>query len=82
MSRFAPETIPPRRCSFGAYLDDLPDVDRDDLEARMMKLDARGQRVWSVRALVDLIVAAGDQPFDRGTISKHRSGSCRCHPAS
>jgi hypothetical protein len=61
---------PATRCSFGAYLEGLPEEERDELVSF-----AASRSIQFVRDIVDEVDGVG---FDKHTIARHLKGKCRC----
>lgn len=72
MSRFADEAAneEEKRCSFGEYLEQLELEERADIEAL---IETRGYQ-YTVR----LIGRLDGRRFNKGTVSAHDKGTCRC----
>ena len=83
MGRFAVAAdSPASRCSFGKYLDSLPEEDRSELDALMARKDRNGRNTWGSRSIIQLIFEVDEVRFARDTIDTHRSGGCLCHETS
>ena len=64
-------------CSVAELLESLPDVEAKALR----KMLAAPFRVWGHQDIEDALLAEGHK-VGRGTVGKHRRGSCRCGRAA